>query len=108
VKNWRRVKWTGHDICIGEMINVYKILETEHRKKISLGVDENTILKWILSKNYHNMIQWRDLVDTVKNRWTVLTAVNVKKIYILWDITPCSLVKVNRPFGHHLQGRRAS
>jgi hypothetical protein len=36
----------------------------------------------------------------------------VMKISIFWDITPCSLVKVNRHFGGtyclHLQGRRIS
>jgi hypothetical protein len=41
----------------------------------------------------------------------VLTAV-VMKSSIFWDITPCSLLKVNRGFGgtyrHHLQGRRIS
>jgi hypothetical protein len=41
----------------------------------------------------------------------VLTPV-VMKNSIFWDITPCSLLKVNRLFGgiyrHHLQGRRIS
>jgi hypothetical protein len=41
----------------------------------------------------------------------VLTSV-VMKSFIFWDITPCSLLKVNRRFGGtchlHLQGLRVS
>jgi hypothetical protein len=44
-------------------------------------------------------------------RFEVLTAV-VMKSSIFWDVTPCSLLKVNQRFGgrcrHHLQGRRKS
>jgi hypothetical protein len=44
-------------------------------------------------------------------RFEVLTAV-VKKSSVFWDITPCSPLKVNRPFEGtcrlHLQGRRIS
>jgi hypothetical protein len=38
VTNSRGVKWTGHIICIGEMINVYRILETEPQREVSLGL----------------------------------------------------------------------
>jgi hypothetical protein len=43
--------------------------------------------------------------------YEVLTAVVIKN-YIFWDITPCSLLKVNRCFGGtcrlHLQRRKIS
>jgi hypothetical protein len=56
--------------------------------------------------------QWLALVNTVTKcaESEVLTAVVMKRS-ILWDIKPCSPLKVNRRFAEtclHLQGRKIS
>jgi hypothetical protein len=38
----RRIRWTGHVVCMGEIRNKYK-LQTEGQY-----LDERTILKWFL------------------------------------------------------------
>jgi hypothetical protein len=49
----RRVRWTGHVACMGELRNAYTILvESLMRRSHSedRGVDERIILKYILGK----------------------------------------------------------
>jgi hypothetical protein len=48
-----RIKWSGHEVCMGDMENAYKILignlkGRDHPE--DLGIDWRIILKWILGK----------------------------------------------------------
>jgi hypothetical protein len=47
----RRIKWTGHAACMGEMRNAYNILvgKSEGKRPLGrLGIDGKIILEWIL------------------------------------------------------------
>jgi hypothetical protein len=68
----------GHVACMGEMINIYKILVRKPEPEPELCIDGRIILQWNLGKQWEGADwvhlaqvkdQWQALVNNVMNLW---------------------------------------
>jgi hypothetical protein len=99
----RELRWAGYVASMGE-----NICEDENWTELNQNIFNRSIEAYSFIKKIYSACQH---LTTRFVEFEVITAV-VMKSTIFWDITPCSLLKVNRRFGGtyrlYIQGRRIS